>query len=375
MELKHGTKQRNPDGTVDGTLQRCMAVNRKASESMTRSKRRKGLFFGALLTTLLAGCSSTYLLDDRGASRKNISPVALRYFNEAFVQVRDQSFRKKEIDFKLLYQASLAKMEKAVAWEDTYPAIRYLLAGLNDRHSFFHVPAKDHKSLITMLSDKPGSIPFNARIDSAYGILELKSYNSVDQQDQHRIADSLYVTLKKMDDYNVKGLIIDFRKMEGGSTVPFLTGFAPLINRDILLKYVDSKGRRSYITCYKNGIYTKSGHKTTRLGYLSKYAPLKLSEKPIAIITGNYTASAGEMILIAFLGLPNVKTFGMPTLGIATGKTNIFLADSAFISLASSITCDYNGHAYPGPIQPDQYADLSTVSEDQLMRNILHWMR
>ncbi|SEW49810.1 S41 family peptidase [Chitinophaga arvensicola] len=342
---------------------------------MTGRRHTHVLFFGALLAALFTGCSTTYLLDDREAARKNISPAALHYFNDAFVQVRNQSIRKKDIDFKQLYQASLAQMGKAVSWQDTYPAIQYLLAGLNDHHSFFHPPAKEGSSLTSILSNKTGSIPFNARIDGGYGILELKSYNSVDHADQHRIADSLYTALKKMDDENIKGLIIDFRKMEGGSTVPFLTGFAPLINQDILLKYVDKKGHVSYITRYKNGIYTKSGHKTARLGYLSSFAPLKLSRKPIAIIMGHYTASAGEMILISFLGLPQVKTFGTPTYGVATGKSNIFLADSAFISLASSVTCDRKGRSYPGPISPDQYTDSSSVSEDQLMNDIRRWIR
>jgi hypothetical protein len=341
---------------------------------MTGRRHTSGLFFGALLASLFTGCTSTYLLDDRRAARKNISPAALHYFNDAFVQVRHQSIRKKDVDFKQLYLLSLAKMEKAVSWQDTYPAIRYLLAGLNDQHSFFHPPAKAGSSLVSMLSNKPGGIPFNARIEKGYGVLELRSYNSIDQSDQHRIADSLYTTLKNMGDENIKGLIIDFRKMEGGSTLPFLTAFAPLINQYILLKYMDNEGHQSYIIRYKNGIYTKKGHKTTRLGYLSNYAPLKLSGKPIAIITGNYTASAGEMILIAFLGLPQIKTFGTPTYGVATGKSNIFLADSAFISLASSITCDRGSRPYPGPIPPDQYVDPSTVSEAQLMNDIREWI-
>ena len=67
---------------------------------------KRSLFLGSLLTTLLVGCSSTYLLDDRSAADKNISPAAIHYFNDAFVQVRDQRIRKKGIDFKQLYQAS-----------------------------------------------------------------------------------------------------------------------------------------------------------------------------------------------------------------------------------------------------------------------------
>lgn len=334
-------------------------------------------YTGLLLAAMVAGsgCKSSFLLKEQDAAAKNISPAALHYFNDAFVQVSDNSFRKKETDFRQLYLGAIAQMNKAVSPEDTYPAIKYLLAGINDRHSFFQPPPKNGQSVISILSSKPGNIPFEASIDNGYGIISLKSYNSVDQADQHRIADSLYAALKQMDQQLVKGVIIDFRKMEGGSTVPFLCGFAPLIHQDVLLEYVDNKGHRSRITRYKNGIYTGYRNKTTRLGYLSRYAPLALSSKPIAIITGKYTASAGEMILIAFRGLPNVKTFGEPTMGVATGKTNIFLADSAFISLASSITCDRSGQAYPGPVQPDEPADVSASANEQLMNSIRQWIR
>ncbi|MFB6456412.1 S41 family peptidase [Chitinophaga sp. Hz27] len=326
-------------------------------------------------TIVIYSCKSNYLLSEREAAQLHISPTALQYFNEAFIQVSRESYRKKEIDFKQLYQASISKMDSAVTWKDAYPAIKELIAGLQDRHSYFQPPATNGKSVLSTVSEQSASIPFNASIADSCGIIELKSYNAIDLSDRHRVADSLYAALKQMDNTNVKGVIIDFRKMEGGTPVPFLTGFAPLINQDILLKYVDNKNHASYITRYKNGIYTKNGRKTARLGYLSDYAPLLLSRKPIAIITGKYTASAGEMILIAFLGLPNVKTFGVPTYGVATGKSNIFLADSAFISLASSVTCDRNGKAYTGSLSPAEYIDPAAVSEEQLRQAIRKWMQ
>lgn len=330
------------------------------------------------ISTALKCCTilftSIVLMIGRTTAQVNISPEALTYFNDAFNQVKKQSFKKRELNFDRLYHQSLEQMNGAKTYQDTYGAIRYLLAGLQDNHSFFAAPPKNGGSLIGQLSTKPGSTPFSASLlEGGYGLLVLRSYNSIDNADQHRIADSLYAALHHMQDQHIKGLIIDFTKMEGGSTLPFLCGFAPLINQTMLVGYKDNKGHRTQIVRYKNGIYNKDRKKTTRLCYLTHYTPLE--SLPTAIITGKYTASAGEMILISFLGLPNVKTFGEPTLGVPTGKTSIFMPDSAFISLASSTTYDRNKRDYATAIQPDVPIDLTHIPEQEVYAMAINWIR
>ncbi|WP_409014496.1 S41 family peptidase [Dyadobacter sp. CY327] len=70
---------------------------------------------------------------------------------------------------------------------------------------------------------------------------------------------------------------------------------------------------------------------------MTRHSPLEVAGKPIAILPGQYTASAGEMTVISFLGLGNIKLFGPSTLGVPTGKSNLALPDSAIISLTSSV--------------------------------------
>ena len=333
-------------------------------------------FFSFLGMAHFSSCAQSQLSGSLPAAYGNISPDALRYFDDAFRQVRDHALKKKNIDFEQLYKESLEKMKNAQTYKDTYDAIRYLLASLKDNHSFFMEPPKNGGSIITQLSNKPGTIPFTASvIEREYGLLVLKSYNSTGEEELHRIADSIYAALRSMQQQGVKGLIIDFTKMEGGTTLPFLSGFSPLIDKDMLIGYKDNKGHRAQIIRYKNGIIYKNGRKRSRLCYLTDYTPFTLSRQPIAIITGKYTASAGEMVLISFLGLPNVKTFGEPTLGVPTGKTNIFLADSAFISLTSFSTYDRSKKDHAGPIQPDVSLDLGTMPEQKVYHLAMDWIK
>jgi len=296
-------------------------------------------------------CNSLQKTYNRAVVDRQISPDALTYFKTAFDQIERNTYYRSDIDFSTILHTAVAKIENARTYEDTYKGIEYVISELKDNHSFFRRPSKN---LIQALSDTVGSIPFEtAVLDEKYGFINLKSYNSIDMSDQHQIADSLYRTLKRLGTQDVKGLIIDFRVMEGGTALPFLCGFAPLINKDLLLGYVNNKGHKTQIVRYKNGIYHKDGRSTSRLSYLTEYADLSISSLPIAIITGKYTASSGEAILISFLGLPNVRTFGHPTFGVPTGKSSIFLADSAFISLTTSATYDRNLNIYDDPIHPD----------------------
>src|SRR4051812_26117634 len=92
-----------------------------------------------------------------------------------------EGFCRYSFDFDQLYKESLEKMKNAQTYKDTYDAICYLLASLKDNHSFFMEPPKNGESIITQLSNKPGTIPFTASvIEGQYGLLVLKSYNSAD---------------------------------------------------------------------------------------------------------------------------------------------------------------------------------------------------
>lgn len=328
-----------------------------------------------LLLLVITGCRHSYIQTSEKSFNNN-APVAIRYYNAAFEEIRRQSIHSSDINWEQLYNGGLSKIQNATTVSDTYDAIRYVIKNLNDNHSFFRAPAVNGRSAIVSMSDKAGSFPFSIRaLNGDICMIELRSYNSLDLADQHTIADSLYNAVYVAGTRKMKGLILDLRKMEGGSAPPFLAAFAPLIDQQFLLGYVDNKRHKTQITRYQNGIYYKSGRKTVRLGYLSSYRRPALSGLPIAIITGRYTASAAEMILISFLGLPNVRIFGEPTFGVPTGKSNIFLSDSAFISLTTSKTYDRLGIVHDGPLKPDQEIDFTATTESQLTKTISKWIK
>lgn len=75
----------------------------------------------------------------------------------------------------------------------------------------------------------------------------------------------------------------------------------------------------------------------------------------VAVLIDGRTMSAAEATLIAFLGKRNVRTFGEPTAGLATGNAAIELSDGAMLVLTAVREADRLGRVYgDAPIQPDE---------------------
>jgi len=82
------------------------------------------------------------------------------------------------------------------------------------------------------------------------------------------------------------------------------------------------------------------------------------SDPLIVVLTGTFTASSGEMPLIASAGHPSTRTFGEATTGVPTRNTEITLRDGAALLLTTALTEDRRGRLHDGPISPDQRVDI-----------------
>lgn len=299
-----------------------------------------------------------------------ISLEAKNYFNQAFKLIKNGSYKKNQIDFAEIYQKALPYLKGAKHSKDTYEAIRFTLASLNDKHSKFFYPKA---SLANQQIDKKFVFPIKAQIfKSDYAVLGLLSYSSINTTQNKKVADSIYQFIIKLKQSNIKNLIIDLRDMEGGANDPFLCGLAPLINKTELFTYVGNNNNKQKIIFEKGYIYRIN--KKAKFGdiYLSNYIRNEdYKSFTISILTGKNTASAGEIIAIAFKNLSNVTFIGEPTYGIPTGVASISLPDGASIGLASSVPLDRNGKSYTSPLIPDIALDMFGLSDQDIFQKII----
>ena len=300
-----------------------------------------------------------------------------KYINEVFHIVEKNSIRKDSVDFDIIKSKAYRKIKQAKTIEDCYPIIQSVLTDLGDNHSFLMTKEKVAKWSNTSDSKtKNKLITFSGKnINGNIGYIKMKGFSSGDSKSVTTYTDSLQKLIKTIDNKNIKGWIIDLRENTGGNCWPMLAGIGPILDDGICGYFVDASGRKSewFYENGKSGINSKAIVKTS-------IKPYRLINRnsPIAILTGNRTASSGEVIVTAFHGRANTMSFGEKTAGLSTGNASFNLSDGSMIFLTSSIYADRNGKLFGKKIKPDVEIEFDNdkidADDDKVIEQAIEWI-
>jgi carboxyl-terminal processing protease len=98
----------------------------------------------------------------------------------------------------------------------------------------------------------------------------------------------------------------------------------------------------------------------------------------VAVLVSNQTGSAGEIAMIAFIGRPSSRSFGIPTVGVTSANVGITLPDGSFIMVTHSYDLDRAGNVYDGPLKPDENVPLDwtvfATTEDPVLNAAKTWL-
>lgn len=85
--------------------------------------------------------------------------------------------------------------------------------------------------------------------------------------------------------------------------------------------------------------------------------------QPVAVLQGPDTASSGEMVVLAFKGQQNARSFGVPTAGLSSANQTSTLYDNTMMLLTVAVDTDRTGATYGGPIRPDTEAGPDNAAQ------------
>jgi C-terminal processing protease CtpA/Prc len=181
--------------------------------------------------------------------------------------------------------------------------------------------------------------------------------------------------MRELDQTPVRGWVLDLRTNTGGSLWPMLAGVGPILGEGENAGFA-APGEKM-VGSYRAGRAWIEDHEKFSAEVEHPYT-LKRSWPPVAVLTSQLTASAGEFVLLAFLGRPHTRTFGVPTMGVPTANDDTELSDGAWIFLTTHLGADRTDRTYDGPILPDapvtiDWTRLGT-DDDPVLQAAVQWL-
>jgi C-terminal processing protease CtpA/Prc len=134
-----------------------------------------------------------------------------------------------------------------------------------------------------------------------------------------------------------------------------LAGVGPLLGEGVCGYFIRNEEKVPII--YKSGGSWQG--KNLRTSVSGKPHILETPVKKIMVLTGSRTCSSGEIVALAFKGLPNVQLIGEATAGLTTANSTYQLSNNAMLVLSVCREADRTGRLCQGSIRPDHWVDHS----------------
>lgn len=262
------------------------------------------------------------------------------YVDVALGLLQRHSIESAQADWPAIRAEAHAATSSARGPEDTYDAIRHVIATLGNPHT--HLITAERAA-----SPRRHAMP-TGRLLGGTGWLVLPPAHS-----RHGRA---YVTaglraLGRLIAERPAGWVVDVRGNGGGDMHPMLTVVAPLLGEGERGRFVGPHGSTGW------GVRRGHVYNGDRTAFRWRRIPAARTE-PVAVLTDHRTASSGEAVLISFLGAESTRTFGTPTAGYATANQAFPLPDGARLAITTAVMADRTGRTYGNvPVVPQAVVD------------------
>lgn len=142
-------------------------------------------------------------------------------------------------------------------------------------------------------------------------------------------------------------LVVDLSEQTGGNAWPPFIAMYPLFSDANKARWVDRDGKRTPFVSRTRLASMAQPNAAGRTNPLARFAT-----GPLAVVVGERTASAGEMLLVALLGEATVQTFGQTSFGQTTVNGVHPLPDGSTLVLSEMRYALGDGPVYRDGIEP-----------------------
>ncbi len=188
-------------------------------------------------------------------------------------------------------------------------------------------------------------------IDKQIGYIRITGNNDFAFKKVDSLASDIVSHINAVNSDKIKGWIIDLRLNTGGNMYPVLLGLKEFIGENVIFGgFRDAQNKSTGNWEIKEGKLLIDGIVLDRQSDLDY--PIK-TDIPVIILTSCYTASAGEMTALSFIGRNNTSVVGEPTANYTTAVQGFEINENAGINLSTDYVVDRNLKVYKSNILPD----------------------
>jgi C-terminal processing protease CtpA/Prc len=268
-----------------------------------------------------------------------VAPAARAVLDAAIGHVRKSAWMRDNVNWAVVEPELRLLAGGAEQSADVYPAIRYLLSALGDRHSFLMPPAATTAFRTGGAQNPPAEVRV---LTDGIGYINVPAYGGGERTATQAYATKLHESIAANAGGASCGWIVDLRGNGGGNMWPMLAGLKPFLGDEPLGTFVS---RDSTSPPWKAG---------QAVGVEPPAALMSLEDAWVAVLYGPRTASSGEAVAIAFRGRPRAHSFGQPTAGLSSANQMFPLPDGSMIALTTAIEADRTGKLYGEKVDPEE---------------------
>lgn len=278
------------------------------------------------------------------------------FYDGLFSALKNGYLHRKAVDWKVVEYETKQNLTQYNSFKTSLNEIKILFDKIGATHCIVYDQGKKYSATGKAISKaeyteqwrkKYAAKPaFEAKVlDGKYGYILMPGmvFFDTSSENVHKIAQAMYDQIADIKTKNkIEGWILDLRLNTGGNSWPMLLALYDLLGDHDIGGSLNLNKKLLGTIKLANGNYLDNGKKVS---YINPVGEL-LDKTKLAVITGIFTGSSGEVTAMAFKGRPNTTFIGESTLGFTTG--NIFwpLAFGTTMALTNSYDSDRNGNYY-----------------------------
>lgn len=315
------------------------------------------------------------------AQQRAASDSGRRYILQQIVNhARRYSLYRTQVDWLKLQQRVLADSASQLTPVELEQRVNTVFQELGDKHATLLFRGKRIvRGALPSVNIRPElTNPFKkgnpgvriSILENGYAYILIPPRSRSDNKTLQSLQDSLCT----LDPVNLKGIVIDLRLHEGGSIYP-MAALSQLYGSSIIGFNSSMDGTLQNAWKVKNGKY----YQGERLVASVKMKCSSGSRLKVAVLISQLTASAGEVMAVAFKGREHTVFIGEKTYGLSTINSEFDLGNGYYLALSSAFLADRIGRVYNTAVSPDieiingdNFADLSL---DTKVQAALAWFK